>query len=254
VSEYKLYCGDCLAILPTLEAGSVDAVITDSPYSEKTHAGARSVYDYGPKGGVIAIDFPSVDASYIRQVLSVCCPRKWCISFVDWHHALPLEENPPTGLEFIRLGIWVKRNPIPQLTGDRPSTGWEAIAIFHVPGRKEWNGGSGPAVWDNGTSRWGYFGPSNHPTEKPLGLMSKLILQFTDKGDTVIDPFMGSGSTGVACMQLGRNFVGVEILPKYFKIAERRIEQAARQQPLFAETGADGAETTRAEQSEMELR
>ena len=71
-----------------------------------------------------------------------------------------------------------------------------------------------------------------HPTQKPLKLMRWLIENHTKKGDTVLDPFMGSGTTGVACQQLNRNFIGYEISPDYFKIAEKRINEAKAQKKL----------------------
>lgn len=224
--------GDCLELMRTLPAGSVDAVVTDPPYSETTHKGARSMGVDNDLCGHNPINFEYKDADYIRFAFSLCKPNKWLVTFLDWRHALPLEEKPPDGLEFIRLGVWVKKNPMPQLSGDRPSTGWEAVAIFHPKGKKEWNGGGGPAVWVTGTTRYGYFGPSNHPTEKPLSLVKMLLGQFTRPGDTVLDPFMGSGTTGVACVQTGRNFIGMEIDPVYFAIAEKRIRDAQQQMML----------------------
>ena len=73
----------------------------------------------------------------------------------------------------------------------------------------------------------------DHPTQKPVALMRHLVELFTVEGDTVLDPFMGSGTTGVACVQTGRNFIGVEIDEGYFNIAKKRIEQAQMQQNLF---------------------
>ena len=71
-----------------------------------------------------------------------------------------------------------------------------------------------------------------HPTQKPLLLIKKLILENTNEGDTIFDPFMGSGTTGVACVQTGRNFIGIEIDPDYFAIAEKRIKEAKMQPRL----------------------
>lgn len=73
-----------------------------------------------------------------------------------------------------------------------------------------------------------------HPTQKPLALM-KWCLEFLPKAETVLDPFMGSGTTGVACVKLGRKFIGIELDPKYFDIACRRIEEAYKQPSLFIE-------------------
>ena len=72
-----------------------------------------------------------------------------------------------------------------------------------------------------------------HPTQKPIRLMNQLIDEFTEDNHLICDPFMGSGTTGVACMNLGRKFIGIEIEPKYFDIACRRIEDAQRQQRLI---------------------
>ncbi len=225
---------------------SVDHVITDIPYSETTHKGARStVYRGARDGGVCAIDFASADSSLARSLLSAFIPQRWCLSFIDWRHALPLELDPPQGLEFIRLGVWSKLNPMPQLTGDRPSTGWESIAIFHPKGAKRWNGGSGPALWMHGTSRYGYFGESNHPTEKPLGLVIKLVEQFTDQGELIADPCMGSGTTGIACIRTGRRFVGVELDAGYFDIAVNRIKRE------LAQPFMPGMEPQKHEQKEL---
>jgi DNA modification methylase len=81
--------------------------------------------------------------------------------------------------------------------------------------------------------RGGIEKESGHPTEKPVHLMAEYIINSSQRGETVLDPFMGSGTTGVACMQLGRKFIGIEIEPKYFDIACERIENAQRQETLF---------------------
>ncbi len=219
-----IYHGDCLDILPYLEP--VDIVLTDPPYSEKTHNGARTTEYRGIKdGGKKAISFDSVNSDFLRGAFSLCSVNFWLISFIDWHHILPLELKPPKNLEFIRFGVWTKKNPIPQLTADRPGTGWEAIAIFHPYKKKKWNGGSKAAVWHFGTSRYGYFGPSNHPAEKPISLIVQLLRDFAQATNVILDPFMGSGTTLVAAKQLGRRAIGIEIEEKYCEIAVRRLAQ-----------------------------
>ena len=215
---------DCRDVLPV----DCDAVVTDPPYGAATHKGARSLGIDDDLKGHNAIDFDSVDADFLRGVFGQCHPKRWLVSFIEWRHCLPLEAKPPQGLDFIRFGVWTKLNPMPQLTGDRPGTGWEAVAILHPPGKKRWNGGGTSAVWAHGTSRYGYFGPSAHPTEKPVGLVGKMLLQFTDDGETVCDPFMGSGTTGIACIRTGRKFIGIEKDARYFEIARARLENELR--------------------------
>jgi site-specific DNA-methyltransferase (adenine-specific)/modification methylase len=77
-----------------------------------------------------------------------------------------------------------------------------------------------------------------HPTQKPVGVMTWCIEQLPENCSTILDPFMGSGTTGVACARLGRRFIGIEIEPRYFDIACRRIEQAQRQRDLFVHAPA----------------
>jgi site-specific DNA-methyltransferase (adenine-specific) len=215
-----IYNADCREVLPQLEP--VDLVLTDPPFGEKTHAGMRNGH------GENSIDFASVGSDFISDVFERCAPRRWLISSIDWRHAAEIEAKPPAGLEFVRLGVWVKRNPMPQLTGDRPATGWEGIAFLHsLATKKRWNGGGASACYDFGTSRWGYFGPSLHPTEKPLPLISKLLSQFAEKSETVLDPFMGSGTTLRAAKDLGLKAIGIEIERKYCDIAIERLRQQA---------------------------
>ena len=217
IDLFTLHHGDCLEFLRTLPAGSVDAVVTDPPYSEKTHAGARTSIDKK------LIGFASITPDRLREVLAECgrvC-RRWVVATVDWRHIKDLEDNPPEGLRFVRFGVWLKTNGAPQFTGDRPATGWEAIVYLHKDGEKlAWNGGGHhgnfvlPKV--NGL----------HPTTKPLPMVEKWLGWFTNEGDTVLDPFTGSGTTGVACMRTGRKFIGCEIVKGYYDIAKRRIEEA----------------------------
>jgi site-specific DNA-methyltransferase (adenine-specific) len=217
-----LYLGDCRDILPTL--GKVDAVVTDPPYAEKTHAGART-----GGGDEILIDFSSItDDEFVRLCRQFCeIANRWVIMTCDWRHAAEAERQLPE--LFIRAGVWIKPNGMPQYTGDRPATGWESVAILHRVGRKVWNGGGRHAVWTVPKVH------GNHPTEKPLPLISEWLRLFTDLGDHVLDPFMGSGTTGVACAKHGRRFTGVEREAKYFDIACRRISEALRQPDMFIE-------------------
>jgi site-specific DNA-methyltransferase (adenine-specific)/modification methylase len=90
-------------------------------------------------------------------------------------------------------------------------------------------------MW-NGMIRQGCEDRNGHPTQKPIALMKWCIEQCKNNPQTILDPFMGSGTTGVAAVQMGRKFVGIEREPKYFDIACRRIEDAQKQADMFAET------------------
>ncbi len=224
-----IYHGDCRDILPYLP--EADLVLTDPPYAEATHAGARSHRDVN----VASINFASIDDEFMRTwLLAVKC-RGWTVANVDWRHIPALESQPPTGMRFVRFGIWVKPNGAPQFTGDRPATGWEAVAILHADnGKMQWNGGGNRAVWTCNVTH------GDHPTEKPLRLVSQWVSLFSNEGALVVDPFSGSGTTLVAARNLGRRAIGIEIEERYCEIAVERLAQ----QMLFAEEMAVPLNTT----------
>lgn len=226
-SAVTLYHGDCREVLPTLDP--VDHVITDPPYSDDTHDGARtgSAQDSG-----VLVNFASTSATAIRDVLGAIKAKRWAVLTADWQHILPLKIDPPDGWKFVRHGVWVKPNGTPQFTGDRPAQGWEAVAILHadVKGRMRWNGGGLPATWTH-LKVAGY-----HPTGKPEALLKEWVQQFTDPGETILDPFGGSGTTAVAAKRLGRRCILIEREEKYCEIAAKRLSQGALD--LFAEVSA----------------
>lgn len=227
IVDATLYCGDCLEILPTL--GKVDAVVTDPPYGEQdTHAGHLSrvtLRDGTPAGQ--ALGFGGIDRETMLALARawVETSNGWVVFTCEWKFCAALDE---AGL-LVRHGIWRKPDGAPQFTGDRPGTGWEAVAICHRPGKKRWNGGGKHAFWTFPKGQ----NDSGHPTGKPLGLVSEFVSDFTQPGNTILDPFMGSGTTGVACANLGRKFIGIEIERKYFDIACERIAAAYAQGRLF---------------------
>jgi hypothetical protein len=110
---------------------------------------------------------------------------------------------------------------------DRPGTGWEACEIAHSPARTRWNGGGGPAVWVynrpvNGSQARLETG---HPTPKPVPLLSAILSDFTDEGETILDPFAGSGTTAVAAKLNGRKAILIEREEKYCEIAAKRLQE-----------------------------
>jgi hypothetical protein len=134
--------------------------------------------------------------------------------------------------------VWFKPDSSPQLSGDRPAQGYESIAAAWCgQGKSRWNGGGrrGVFIYGKHDGGAGHGGRSNeHPTQKPISIMSDLVSLFTDPGALVADLCMGSGSTGVAAVAMGHLFIGIESKPHYFDIACRRIEDAQRQGRLLA--------------------
>lgn len=218
---WTLIHGDCLQVLPTLEAGSVDAVITDPPYDAKTHKGAR----YGFRKSSSEIPFePLADFVFLSECLRLS--RGWILAFCALEMFGDYKRH--AGERWVRAGFWRRRNGVPQFTGDRPGQPGEGVAIMHAGGKKRWNGGGKHGYWDFCIEQRSRV----HPTQKPLDLMIALINDFTDPDDLILDPFMGSGTTGVACLQTGRRFIGIELDAGYFDIARQRLEAASAQARL----------------------
>lgn len=214
----QLIHGDCFNILSQMDDASVDLVLSDPPYSSKTHEGARTgswSKDGDTPDKLLTFDSITPDEFVEFSHQAVRVSKRWVITFCDWRYAHLLED---VGL--VRLGAWVKGNSSPQFTGDRPAQGWEAIAILHRPGKKRWNGGGKAATWhyNKVNAEW-------HPSQKPLPLLRNLIHLFSDPGETVLDPFMGSGGTVLASLQMGRRAIGIEKDEKYYRIAQERLLQ-----------------------------
>lgn len=218
----RLYRGDCADVLPLLPSGH-GVVITDPPFSERTHKNARS----GNKKSVSSrtsspINFRHVDDWELTPILSACArvSKSWVVANLDYSMAVAYEHEPPKGMRVMRVGAWVKTNPMPQLTGDRPAQGWEAIAYFHKPGRASWNGGGHAGNFYLPSARL-----TEHPTEKPMPMVRQFIEWFTEPGDVVIDPFAGSGTTLLAARELGRRAIGIEKDPSYCNLIQLRLAQ-----------------------------
>ncbi len=225
IGDATLYLGDCRDILPTL--GKVDHVFSDPPYgvteTHSTHLSSITLRNGEPAGQALGFSGITQEdlVSFAHEWVDIA--NRWVVFTCEWKHAHALPH-------LVRLGIWRKPDGAPQFTGDRPGTGWEAVAILHREGRKKWTGGGHHAVW---TIPKGVG--DGHPTQKPERLLRSWIEDFTDSGETILDPFMGSGTTGVACAKMGRAFIGIEIDPGYFDIACRRIEAAYKQPDMFIE-------------------
>ena len=223
-----LYHGDCRELLDTLPERSFDAVITDPPYSENTHKNARSNSASGRARSNrvlsgIRKDFGSISAVDLSAALAECgrVSRGWVVATLDYHHAFTYENTPPPGLRLLRLGVWLKTDPMPQISGDRPAPGWESIAYLHrADTRSKWNGGGKHGNW---------YGPKEqagqHPTAKPVAMVGNWVRLFTNPGDTVFDPFAGSGTTFRAAVDNGRKAVGCELDERYCEVIVKRIAQ-----------------------------
>jgi site-specific DNA-methyltransferase (adenine-specific)/modification methylase len=210
IGDATLYLGDCMDILPTLD--KVDAVITDPPYginenSKKVASREKLAKpkDYG--------DFDWDKAPPPDELIELIRTKAQFQAFFGGNYFT----LPPTSCWL----VWDKLN------GDNDFADCE-LAWTNWPKavrRLQWR-------W-NGMIRQGNE-ERYHPTQKPIGVM-KWVIELCPKAETILDPFMGSGTTGVAAIQMGRKFIGIEREPKYFDIACKRIEQASKQVDMFIE-------------------
>jgi DNA modification methylase len=210
IGNATLHLGDCRDILPTL--GKVDAVVTDPPYGIGEAAGKNAsrsnlatAKDYGDDRWD---DEPISD----DLIAAVRAAGRWNIIFGGNYYACPAASC---------WLVWDKEN------GSNDFADCE-LAWTNLPKAVRrikfmWNG----MLRANGETR------GDHPTQKPIGVMRWAISQLPEPSKMILDPMMGSGTTGVAAMHLHRQFIGIEREPKYFEIACRRIEDAQRQGSLF---------------------
>lgn len=216
IGDCTLYQGDCLEILPTL--GEVDAVVTDPPYGigetnkkNLSRHSAAECNDYGD------FDWDNQPAS-VEQIDAMRAISAHQIIFGGNYFNLP-----PTSCWL----VWDKQNGASDFADCELA--WTNLrkAVRRI-------------VWQwSGFMRKGERGYKyrDHPTQKPVGVMEWCLTHIPD-AQTILDPFMGSGTTGVACAKMGRKFIGIELEPRYFDIACKRIEDAYAQPDMFVEPPA----------------
>jgi site-specific DNA-methyltransferase (adenine-specific) len=208
IGDARLILGDCREILPTL--GKVDAVVTDPPYGMAFRSNHRT-----EKHSAIANDNDDISLRWAAELPADHSKYIFC----RWDNlaAMPRPKSVVT---------WVKNNwSMGDLDGEHAR---QTELILFYPGDDHFF----PCGRPQDVVKAPRSGNDNHPSEKPEGLMWAVV-RWTN--GTVLDPFMGSGTTGVACAQLGRKFIGIEIEPKYFDIACKRIDEAYKQGNFFVE-------------------
>lgn len=214
----RLLHGDCRMFESELVG---DVMITDPPYSAHVHKNATSQSKgRGTRKRDLGFEHLSQDLMWYTCDLAAAVKR-WSVIFTDvesvgdWIRCL---DN--AGAKYIRCVPWVRWS-MPQLSGDRPPQGHEMIVLAYgkSTGRKHWNGPGNLTHFAHTCLR----GDGKHKAEKPLDLMLDLVNWFSDEGETVIDPFAGSGTTGLAAKMLGRNFIGSELDSTWHAKATNRL-------------------------------
>jgi DNA modification methylase len=223
IGDCTLYLADCIDVLPTL--GDYDAMITDPPYLFQAQGGGIGARrDY-----IKFIEKKDINDGFDFNILP---PNKSWACFCSKAQIIDLLQtaNNQKSKKWALL-TWNKPDPTPLCGGNYlPDT--EYIVHSHVPG----------GIYGDYADKARFIVCTNeggksiaHPTAKPIAVMRKIIATASTRGHTVLDPFMGSGTTGVACVKMGRKFIGIEREPEYFEIAVKRIREAYAQPDMFIE-------------------
>ena len=213
-----LYLGDCLEVMPSL--GKVDAVVTDPPY------GIKQAEGFSGAGGFSK----PIERKQYKGNWDNFTPSKECFNniieiskfAIIWGGNYFTDKLPQSNFWL----VWDKENTMP--TFSDCELAWSNINKNSVKRIK--------AIQNGCMSK--EKGERYHPTQKQVGVMRWCISHLPYDSKTILDPFMGSGTTGVACAKMNREFIGIELQEKYFDIACRRIEEAYRQPDLFVEPPA----------------
>lgn len=242
--------GSMVDVLPTLPP--VDHTIMDPPYEDAMHdakmrrqkvrvstrsdpkatRGAKIRTDGGRD--IPPLNFKSITS--LRPVITkplVEMTKGWLIAFCTPEGITPWrDEIELAGANYKRALFWVKPDSAPQFNGQGPAMAVECmVAAWCGGGVSRWNGGGSRNYYTELTNQPDRHG--EHPTEKPVKLMMKLLTQFTSPGDLILDPFVGSGTTGIACWKTGRRFIGIEDNDRYFDLACERVSMAIDQGDIF---------------------
>jgi len=220
----KIYNMDCLEGMKLLPDKSIDLIVTDPPYNFSS-TGARfvkKVKTFQRIQDSFKSEFvPELYLESFKRIMKQMNCFIWCNKDLIYNYTKFAVENG----YFFNILMWHKKNPMP-LNNDNfyPDTEY---CVWIYESNKKWNSQLKPISLYN---KWfithiGCEGQNGHPTPKPLICFSRFIKLCSTEGDLILDPFIGSGTTAVACKQLNRNFIGFEINAEYCKIAEKRLAQ-----------------------------
>ena len=229
--DITLILGDCLTEMQKIPDKSIDLVLTDVPYNlgevnpnlikfkNRQNMNKANVEEWNKEFNPIA---------FLPETKRILKPNGNVFIYTSHRNFGDYFKWLDKNFARVFFGVWHKTNPVPQV---RKVSFLSSLELFICA----WNT---PHKWNftyqnemhnfiespicSGNIR------TEHPTQKPIVIMKHIIKKASNQGDTILDPFMGSGTTGVAAKELGRNFIGIEISPEYFKIAERRINQATK--------------------------
>jgi site-specific DNA-methyltransferase (adenine-specific)/modification methylase len=237
--NYKLYLGDSYKLIKEIPTASIDLILTDPPYNLSNYSTGNIRLSWRKDINNDVADWDKVEfkpSDWVGEFKRILKPTGNIFAFCSynligkWHEAFDPE------FDTFQFVVWHKTNPVPKVLRAGFLNSCELIVCM-------WNKGH---TWNFSNQREMHnfietpicMGPERvknpfHPTQKPVRVLERIIKIASKEGDTVFDPFMGVGSTGVAALNLERKFIGIEIDEKYFKAAERRLKVIAGKLKLF---------------------
>ena len=217
MSDFTLIQGDCLERMKDIPDCSVDMVLTDPPYGMAYQSNRRTSTEKFRKiaqdDGLVWLD------DFCTHMYRLMKPNTAAYVFCSWHNVDVFKRALQKNFKIKNLLVWVKNN---HGSGDLKGAyapKHEFVFFIHK-GRSLLRDGRRPDILEFSKVSGSKM---VHPTEKPIDLLERLIMDSSDGGDTILDPFMGSGTTGVAAKNLNRSFIGIELDETYFNIAKERI-------------------------------
>jgi site-specific DNA-methyltransferase (adenine-specific) len=217
----KIYCGDCLELMKEIPDKSIDLVLTDPPYLINYFTNYRGNKTHDFCTPIEGDSDPQLIIDCAKEFKRVLKDNTAAYIFCNQDKIDFFKQTFEQQLNLKNIIIWVKNN---WTAGDllaQYGKQYEMI-LYLNKGRAIINGERYPDVW--------FFNrvcgdEQLHQNQKPVGLLERMILSHSNKGDIILDPFLGSGTTAVACKRLNRNFIGIEKEPKYVEIALKRLEK-----------------------------
>ena len=232
MSNIQLMQGDCLELMKNISDKSVDCVVTDPPYKMnhstggRTNIGMENKWQGNIKAGntVMGFDLSINFSDWLPEVYRVLKDSSHCYVFCnDKNMQEILNESTKVGFRESNILVWIKNNACPNRYYMKNC---EFIIFLYKGKAKPINNMGDKAAIEaqniNGKDKF-------HPTQKPIELLERFIANSTNQNDIILDPFMGSGSTGIAAKNLNRNFIGIELDEDYFEIAKSRIDECTNE-------------------------
>lgn len=237
--NYKLHLGDSYKLIKQIPTASVDLILTDPPYNLSPYSTGNIKLSWRKDINNNVADWDKVEfkpSDWVDEFKRILKPTGNIFGFTSynlmgkWHEAFDPE------FDTFQFVVWHKTNPVPKVLRAGFLNSCELIVCMWNK-RHTWNF-SNQREMHNFIETPICMGPERiknpfHPTQKPIRVLEHIIKIASKEGDMIFDPFMGVGSTGVAALNLGRKFIGIEIDEKYFKAAENRLNTTASKLKMF---------------------